>query len=297
MAYTATKTLNPALFAFPSGVDNTEHTVILRGTLVENDTATEYVPGGVGSTAFQVTAFSAVGLVTYSSFKGVPLVNGQLVVIYNTASNTNDGTFTVSNVVASSTSAGTFTAVPLTGKTLSGTGQTGQTAQGVGQLHFGVQALIPQTFTVTAVSNTGGQVTYTYTTLVGPQLQASQSVTIAGCTNAANNGTFTINSITQTSSTAGSFIVTNSAGVTTDSGTGSGNFQAGLQTFARNGVPVVQMTFFSIKGYTYVWNTTNSTVQIFLTGTSSGAVQNEAGLGATVAFDGTIRFEAIYVRG
>jgi len=297
MAYTATKTLNLALFQFPQGVDNTEHTVILRGNVVENDTATEYVPGGVGSTSFQVTAFSAVGLVTYSSLKGIQLVNGQTVVIYNTASNTNDGTFTVSNVVASSTSAGTFTAVPLVGKTLSGTGQTGQTAQGVGQLHFGVQALIPQTFTVTAVSNTGGQVTYTYTTLVGPQLQASQFVTIAGCTNAANNGTFSINSITQTSSTAGSFIVTNSAGVTTDSGTGSGNFQAGLQTFARNGLPVVQMTFFSIKGYTYVWNPTNSTVQIFLTGTSSGSVQNEAGLGPTVAFDNTIRFEAIYIRG
>ena len=98
MSYTATKYFSPRAFPFPAGIDNTQHLVHVSGNMVDCDTATEYTTGGVGSTSFEVTAFSAVGLVTFSAMKGVPLVNGQLVVVYNTGSNTNDGTYTVSGL-------------------------------------------------------------------------------------------------------------------------------------------------------------------------------------------------------
>ena len=205
MAYTATKYLSPKAFAYPAGFDATlQHLVCVRGPMIENDTSTEYTPGGIGSTSFEVTAFSAVGLVTYSSLKGLQMYNGQTVVMYNTASNTNDGTYTVANIVTTSTSAGTFTAVPVPPNALSGTGQTGQTAEGVGQIQFGNRQLIPQTFTATAVTVSGGVMTVTYTTLTGPQLSAGTSVVLVGMTNAGNNGTFNLVTVTPTSSTGGS---------------------------------------------------------------------------------------------
>jgi hypothetical protein len=295
MAYTATKTFQPRPFGYPAGQDNTQKMAWLRGTLVENDTATEYTPGGIGSSAFEVTAFSAIGLVTYSSLTGLPLQNGQLVVIYNTSSNTNDGTYIVSQLAASSTTAGTFVAVPLPGKTLAGSAQTSQTAEGVGQIQFGVRQIINQTFTVTAVSVTGGVMTVTYTTLVGPQLTPGDPVTLAGMSNAGNDGTFGLVTVTPTSSTAGSFTVNNPSGVTTDSGTGTGQFKAGSDFYDTLYAPV-QVTINNSKGYIYKWNSTNQTIQIFMTGASSGSVLTEATLGATVAFDGTATFETIFQR-
>ena len=56
------------------------------------------------------------------------------------------------------------------------------------------------------------------------------------------------------------------------------------------------MTIFSSKGYVYVWDNVNYTIRVFLTGSASGDPQNEAALGATVAFDPTITFEAIFAR-
>jgi hypothetical protein len=295
MAYTATKTLQPRAFPFPAGFDNTQKMAWLRGTMVENDTATEYSIGGIGSSAFQVTAFSAVGLVTYNSLVGLPLVNGQLVVIYNTSSNTNDGTYTVSQLTPSSSVAGTFVAVPLAGKTLAGSAQTTQTAEGVGQIQFGSRQYLNQTFTVTAVTVSGGVMTCTYTTLVGPQLQPGDSVLLAGMTNAGNNGSFSLVAVYPTSSTAGSFTVTNTAAVASDSGTGTGKFKTGSDFYDTLYAPV-QVELFNSKGYLYKWNPTNQTVQIFMTGASSGAVLAEAALGATVAFDGGITFETIFQR-
>jgi hypothetical protein len=295
MAYTATKYLSPRAYPFPRGFDNTQKCVFIRGILVENDTSTEYTPGGIGSTAFEVTAFSAVGLVTYSALVGVPLVNGQKVVIYNTASNTNDGTYIVSALSATTTTSGTFTAVPLPGKTLSGTGQTAQTAEGVGQIQFGERIGIAQTFTATAVTVSGGVMTVTYTTLVGPQLQPGDSIVLAGMTNTANNGPFSLVTVTPTSSTAGSFTVNNASAVATDTGTGTGTFKAGIDAYDSLYAPV-QVIIFSNKGWVYVWNYVNQTIQIFTTGTASGDVLNEAALGASVAFDGTIAFEAVVIR-
>ena len=295
MAYTATKFLSPRALAFPGGFDNSQKMVTVRGTLVENDTATEYSTGGVGSTSFQVTAFSAVGLVTYNSLVGMPLYNGQLVTIFNTSSNTNDGTFVVANVVATTTVAGTFTAVPLPGKTLSGTAQTSQTAEGVGQIQWGIRQFLNQTFTATAVTVSGGIMTVTYTTLTGPQLQPGDNVTLVGMTNAGNNGTFSLNTVTPTSSTAGSFTVTNANAVATDSGTGTGKFKSGIEAVYTQDAPI-EVEFFNNKGWIYSWNYVNQTVQIFTTGTASGDVLNEAALGASVAFDGTIHFRASFIR-
>ena len=295
MSYTATKFLIPRAFPYPAGFDNTQHLVWLRGNLVENDTSTEYSTGGIGSTSFEVTAFSAVGLVTYSALVGMPLINGQTVVVYNTSSNTNDGTYIVSALTTSSTTAGTFVAVPIPPNTLAGSAQTSQTAEGVGQIQFGQRAYIPQTFTASAVTQASGVNTITYTTLTGPQLWPGDKVVIAGMTNAGNNGTFSIVTATPTSSTAGSFTVNNTSGVTTDSGTGTGSFESGIGAYNSSAAPV-QVKLFTYKGWVYVWNSVNQTVQVFVTGASSGTILTEAALGAHVAFDGTITFEALLLR-
>lgn len=298
MAYTATKYLSVIPNLYPRGGDNSQRMAWVIGTLAENDTATEYAVGGIGSTSFEVTAFSSVGLVTYSSLVGAPLVNGQRVVVSNTASNTNDGTYIVSAITTTSATAGTFVAVALPGKSLAGSSQTSQTAEGVGQIQWGARVTLTQTFTATAVSVSGTNMTVTYTTLVGPQLQANpnQKIVLTGMTNAGNNGTFTINVVTQTSSTGGSFIVTNAAAVATDSGTGTGTLTVGSNDHSAAGVPVWAEISSSQKGWVYVWDAINYTVRIFVTGTSANTVLNEAALGANVAFDGTIQFRAEFVR-
>ena len=269
MAYTATKFLSPRALAFPGGFDNTQKLVTVRGTMVENDTATFYSTGGVGSSSFQVTAFSAVGLVTYNTFVGMPLYNGQLVVVFGTTHN--DGTYTVANVAATTTVAGTFTAVPLAGNTLNGTGDTAQTAEGVGQVQWGVRQFLPQTFTAATVTVSGGIMTVTYTTLTGPQLQPGDNVTLVGMTNAGNNGTFSLNTVTPTSSTAGSFTVTNANAVASDNGTGTGKFKSGIEA-VYTADPPIEVQFFSNKGYNYCWNYVNQTVQIFVNGAGSGTI-------------------------
>lgn len=292
MAYTATKFLSPRAFAHPRGADNTQRNVVIRGYLIENDTSTEYSVGGIGSSSFEVTAFSNVGLVTYSSLKGLPLINGQRVVIYNTASNTNDGTYIVSQLTST-----TFVAVPIPGKALAGSSQTGQTAEGVGQIQFGVQALLAQTFTVSAVTVSGGIMTCTYTTLTGPQLFPGDSVTLAGMTNAGNKGTFSLIGVFPTSSTAGSFTVNNPNGVSTDSGTGTGNFQAGILDQSAGEVPTPPVHVYSpSSGWDYVWDQNNYTVRIYGTGSGANAAFAEAAVGATVTFDGNIVFEATFPR-
>jgi hypothetical protein len=197
-------------------------------------------------------------------------------------------------LATTSSTAGTFVALP--GPTaIAGSAQTSQTAEGVGQIQFGQNALIAQTFTATAVTVSGGISTVTYTTLVGPQLQPGQKVIIAGMTNAGNNGTFSLVTVTQTSSTGGSFTINNAAGVATDSGTGTANYRAGISLYNTSTAPL-QVQFFSTKGYDYRWDYINQTVRIILTGASSGAALSEAALGATVAFDNTIHFEALLVR-
>ena len=295
MSYTATKYLGVRPFPFPKGNDNTQRMAIIRGQLVDCDTATEYTPGGIGSSSFEVTAFSAVGLVTYSALKGAPLVNGQRVVVYATASNLNDGTYIVSQLTPSSATAGTFVAIPIPGATLNGTGQTAQTAQGVGQIQWGARVQEAQTFVVTAVSVSGGVMTCTYTTLTGPQLTPGDPVLLAGMSNAGNNGGFTLGAVYPTSATGGSFTVINPNGVTTDSGTGTGKFQAGSENASAGEVPV-QVQIFTSKGWIYVWDATNQTIRIFTTGSASTDVFNEAAVGATVAFDPTITFEAVFSR-
>jgi hypothetical protein len=296
MAYTATKYFSPRAFPFPAGFDNTQKLLWLRGAMVDCDTATEYTPGGVGSTSFQVTAFSAVGLVTFDTMKGVPLVNGQTVVVYNTASNDNDGTYTVSQLTynANGTS-GTFVAVPILGKALNGTAQTSQTAEGVGQIQFGQKALLKQTFTASAVVVSGGFMKVTYTTLTGPQLWPGDKVTIAGMTNAGNNGTFSLSYVFPTGATGGSFWIINPSAVATDSGTGTGSFDAGNSPYNSQSAPV-QVKLFNSNGYVYVWNAQNQTIQVFTTGTASTDPLNEAALGANVAFESTLTFEALLIR-
>ena len=295
MAYTATTYLSFKPFLYPRGHDMTQRNFLETGWLAMNDAA-EYTPGGIGSTSFQVTAFSAVGLVTYNTLVGSPLVNGQRVVLYNFASNTNDGTYIVSTLATTSATAGTFVAVPLTGKALAASAQTAQTAEGVGQLQFGTRYPVAQTFTATAVAVSGNQMTVSYTTLVGPQLTPPDSVILAGMTNAGNNGTFSLQTVLPTSGTnqtAGKFIVTNAAAVATDSGTGTGNFIAGTEVAVGNEVPII-VDINTSKGFVYLWDATNYTVRIFATGTSSGATVADLALGATLTFDPTLTVLGIF---
>jgi hypothetical protein len=291
MAYTATTYLSPVAFEYPLGNDITLRNQFIRGNLVMNNTS-EYSIGGIGSTSFEVTAFSSVGLVTYSSLVGAPLYNGQLVTVYNTSSNTNDGTYTVSALTTSSSTAGTFVAVG----TIAGSSQTTQTAEGVGQLQFSNRNTLTQTFTVSAVTATTTQVTYTYTTLVGSQLVPGQSVVIAGCTNAGNNGSFVVVSATPTSITAGAFVVSSTTGVTTDSGTGTGSVKVGIDAIDSTQNPLQVLAWSTyVKGYIYTYNPAKGTIQVYLTGASSGSALSEAALGATIAYD-TIQFEAVFPR-
>jgi hypothetical protein len=299
MAYTNTKCFLPILLPFPNGVDNTQRSTILRGYMNDyNYTtggATEYTPGGIGSTAFQVTAFSGVGLVTFSTMTGIPLVNGQTVVVYNTASNTNDGTYTVSNLVYTTATAGTFTAVPIPLKSLSGTAQTTQTAEGVGQIQFGQRAAVAQTLTLTAVTFSGGISTITYTTLVGPQLVPGQLIVVTGMSNAGNNGTFSVNAALPTSSSAGSFSITNPSGVATDSGTATGSPLVGTSEQAASLQVPTFADFSTLKGYNYVWDFTNQTIRMYYSA-GSATVFPELGLGPTAVFDNTLTFAVFFPR-
>jgi hypothetical protein len=296
MAYTATKYLTVVPYRFPNGLDQTQRSTTLRGQLIDCDTATMYTPGGIGSSSFQVTAFSAVGLVTFSLLKGCPLVNGQRVVVYNTASNTNDGTFTVSNIAYTSATAGTFTAVPTGLNALSGTAQTVQTAEGIGQLQWAARVPVANACTVSSVTFASGVTTYTYTGNTGPQITAGQSITIAGMSNAGNNGTFTVVATKHTSATAGSFTVLNPSGVATDSGTASGSLYNGAEDQAAQQSPNFALIQSALTGWDYCLDLTNYTIRIFTTGSSSGAALVEAALGATVTFDDGLGFIATFPR-
>jgi hypothetical protein len=294
MAYTASKYFSIKPLPYPAGQDNAQRTSTLRGTLSDQSAdAINYTVGGVGSSSFQITAFSAVGLVTYNSLIGLPLQNGQKIVAVGTTHN--DGTYIVSKLTPATSVSGTFVAVPLPGHSLDGTGDTAQTAEGVGGLQWGAKYSIPQTFTVTAVTVSAGVMTCTYTTLTGPQLSPRDPVTLAAFTNAGNDGSFTINTVVTTSATAGSFTVANLNAVASDSGTGTGFSMSGFSENAADNSPVeVRLT--STKGFVYIYDTTNNTIRIFATGTASGDALNEIATGANATFDNTVSFAAVFER-
>jgi hypothetical protein len=301
MAYTATKYFTPKPFLYPRGSDNTQRNQVIRGQLLDCSTPTEYSVGGIGSSAFEVTAFSAVGLVTFSALLGVPLVNGQKVVIYNTSSNTNDGTYFVSGLTYTSATAGTFTAVPLPFNTLAGSAQTSQTAEGVGQMQWGARALQQTTLTLTGVTVSGTTATITYTTLSGPQLFPAEQIVITGMTNSGNNGTFTINAILVSTATTGSIQITNASAVASDSGSGTANLLSGVDDSAciENPTPPViigNSGGISLAGLMYVWDNTNQTVRIFGASGSAG-VATELALGAHAVLESALYFQAQFPRG
>jgi hypothetical protein len=87
----------------------------------------------------------------------------------------------------------------------------------------------------------------------------------------------------------------NANAVATDSGTGTGTFKTGIEVWNSSAAPLM-VRLSSSKGYDYRWNYQNQTIQVFLTGASSGAALSEAALGATLLFDNTITFEALLIR-
>jgi hypothetical protein len=68
---------------------------------------------------------------------------------------------------------------------------------------------VETTMTITAASQSGADTTYSYTSLVGPLLQAGDTVIVRGMTSLADNGTFTIAALG-----SGTFTVVNASGVT-----------------------------------------------------------------------------------
>lgn len=296
MSYTAQAPVAVVPFSFPQGNDITQYCQFVRGELSFGNAA--YTTGGLGSTGFQITDVSVAGVVTYSTLVGLPLQVGQKVVIFNTASNTNDGTYVVTAVAPTSATAGTFTiASPV------GSHQATQTAQGVGQLQFAEVGKFKQTFTATAITKVGNTCTVTYTTLTGPQLVANgNTVTLAGFSNAGNNGTFTVLSTKRTSVSAGSFTFTNALGVASDSGTGTGLLNSGSQ-FVQTTKNPLQVKFETVagSGLEYRWNAINQTVQIFEQGAANGATATTPGAlveytTATALLLDVVNFEAVYVR-
>jgi hypothetical protein len=75
---------------------------------------------------------------------------------------------------------------------------------------------VETTMTITAASQSGANTTYSYTSLVGPLLQAGDTVIIGGMTNLADNGTFTITALA-----SGTFTVVNANGVTASGQSGT----------------------------------------------------------------------------
>lgn len=289
MSYSATQLAEPRAFSYPVGVENTQHLVTIRGYIVEDSAnAGNYALGGFGSSQFEVTDVTAAGVATYGSLSGLQLLNGQWI-YYSGSTHFPLGAYQISKVTPSSGTAGTFSLG------VAGTHDATLTAQGVGQVQWGIQALLAQTFTVATVpSVTATTMTFTYTTLTGPQLFPGDQVTLSSLTNAGNNGTFTIISVVTSSGTAGTVVVSNSGGVASDSGSGVGNFNAGIGAAPFNNAPVM-VKFFSSLGYDYRWNAASQTIKVFLAGTATDAL-DEAALGGTVAFDPTLTFEAIFSR-
>jgi len=82
-----------------------------------------------------------------------------------------------------------------------------------GNVNFPTQSVV----NITAASQNGASTTYTYALTSGPALQLGRRITIAGLTNAGNNGAFTITGLGN-----GTFIVGNAVGVTAGSQSGTG---------------------------------------------------------------------------
>lgn len=290
MAYTATSTLAVIPFGYPRGVDNTQNCQYIRGNLVFSGGTGEYSVGGIGSTAFEVTDVTAGGVVTYSGLTGLPLVNGQTVVIVGTSTAGNSGTKIVSQVTPSSATAGTFQI-----NAFGGVHDATQIAEAVGALQFAVSTSVKQTYTVASVVAAVGTVAYTYTTLTGPQVQPGQTVTFAGMTNPGNNGTFKVKSVTTTSITAGTITAYNSAGVSTDSGTGVGVVKIGAEAIETQSVPTQVRIWSTIgSGYLYNWDNLNQTVQVIVSA-AAASPDSEAAVGPTIAYD-NLQFEAVFPR-
>ena len=284
MAYTVSNYLSPVIFDYPGGTDNTQKTRVLRGLLVQSEVP-GYMVGGIGSTIFEVTDVTAAGVCTYTALKGLQLANGQLVTLLAASTAGNNGVKTISAVTPSSASAGTFTITPN-----GSTHDASQSINGVGELRFGVVGQNAQTFTVASVVAAATTVAYTYTTLTGPQVQPGQSVTIAGCTHAGNNGTFVVQSVVQTGITAGTITCVNSGGTTTDSGTGIGSLRVGISAIDTLVPPTQVLAFSQYSGvYDYKWNPVARTLRI---STASSELATSA---STWAYD-LVQFEATYPR-
>jgi hypothetical protein len=283
MAYTVSNYLSPVPFGYPRGLDNTQQNQIVRGLLVQSQVP-GYMVGGIGSTIFEVTDVTALGVCTYSNLLGLQLVNGQLVTLLAATTSGNNGVKTISAVTPSSLTAGTFKITPN-----AATHDASQTINGVGALRFGVIGQNAQTFTVASVVATSTTVAYTYTTLTGPQVQPGQQVLIAGCSHAGNNGLFEVQSVVQTSITAGTITCFNSGGTSSDSGTGTGSLKVGLIA-VQSATPTEVLAFSQYSGaYDYKWNPVAQTLRI---ATASSELATSA---STWAYD-LVQFVATFPR-
>src|ERR1700722_11371356 len=149
--------------------------------------------------------------------------------------------------------------------------------------YYTVGGIGSNAFEVTTVAVSGSISTLTYTTLLGAPIQVGSTVFIAGATHASNNGPWTVATVTPTSTTAGSFTVVNAAATAESGSTGSGSMAlfsgTGIQIFASLGdlLNPVRAFFWSTvaSGYLYSYNRNNRTLQVLVTGASSGAVLSE----------------------
>jgi hypothetical protein len=287
MSYTATTPVAPIPFSNPRGSDFTQKNQTIRGNLFQYGGTVEYAVGGVGSTSFEVTDITTLGVVTYSNLVGLPLVNGQKVVIGSVGpTGTNAGIKTISAVTVATASTGTFQI-----DTFNGTHDASLTVEGVGQIQFAEKQNVAQAFTVATVTagsaGANGTFTFTYSGLTGPQLQVGQSVTLA-CSKAANTGTFVVKTVTPSTIAAGSVVVyATGGGASTDTGTGAAFLAVGVEAI-QTAQPPTEVLVWSTKpsAFVYTFNPLSQTVQVL---TASA----ELAVGTTWSFD-TIQFVAVF---
>jgi YVTN family beta-propeller protein len=95
-----------------------------------------------------------------------------------------------------------------------------------------VKTVVPleSTVSITAASQSGSTTSYSYRVSSGPALRPGMTVVVTGMSDAGNNGTFTL-----TAAGSGLFSVTNSAGATASSQSGTGNTIVEINTATPTG--------------------------------------------------------------
>jgi hypothetical protein len=230
--FSSTKDLDPVILG---DADGNQRLGAQDGSFVAQaatGTTVSQIPTIPISTITAASWSSGVVTITVSAAPAVSFVTGEQVTIINMTPSGYNGTFTIASVVDSThftyalatnpgtaTAFGTFTVTPPTGadpklyfvNAQAGAGQT---------VTIALDLKNTDTSTITAASFSSGTVTITTSSAHG--LQAGETVTISGMTPSGYNGTFTVGSVTST--TTFTYSLSSDPGTATAFGTAAGTF-------------------------------------------------------------------------